>query len=78
MNDYDEDRFGNVLLMFADTTKTVYLQGDDAASFLAEIDTIDRIWSRRSGKGYRHAVWFYKSRGAHISDIIDQYSEIAE
>ncbi len=65
--DFTEDRWGNVTLECGDDT--VFMQGDDAAAFLAEVQTIDEIWST---KGNPNPAIF-EQYADHLDLLIDPY-----
>lgn len=70
---YDTDRFGGVTLYTPSGEDFLYLQpGDDANTFLREIETLDKVWRLNTRRPRRKIgpLFCYEQ---HLSALIDQY-----
>lgn len=71
---YETTMGGLTLEIFDPEGKSViFLQGEDADTVAADIATVEGIWCRKFGKGYRKSFGPFHSCEEHISAILSQY-----
>lgn len=64
---YQEDSFGNFLIRREEDSAEVYLQGDDANLFRAELDALDVI---------EYPCGPFQSYEEHLDVILGQYNTV--
>lgn len=66
---YDYNDLGYGVSLASPCGETVFLQGDDANEFLADMEEIDGIWESDGNPNPS----IFESQECHIDLIIDQY-----